>query len=244
MPRTSAPCSTTFFDVMTTIGYPPPWPLALGCSTATSPSAGLQRTRSSSRCRSSPPASGWPTSGAALQDLGAPRPAGPPGLGRVAPQPLRHLRRRGLGPDRRVVAVLAVGALVAGRLRPPAASALLLALAVCIKPIGWPLPLALSSVIAARRRRALRYAAVFPAGAAVSRGALPRPALGRDATAPPQRPVPMSGAMSLATVVRLWREPLVLAGPLVAAGPALDPRARGRGGARAPLRGVASALPL
>ena len=96
-----------------------------------------------------------------------------------------------------------------------ATSALLLSLAVCTKPIGWPILLvALAFLVTRAPRRAVAYAAVVAAASAVLLVA-PFVLLRWDATPILRHPNAhflMSGAMSYMTVVRLWREPLVLPG--------------------------------
>ena len=114
-----------------------------------------------------------------------------------------------------IVTLFAVAALVlvwSGRW---ASSAVLLALAVCVKPT--PLPIVLVVLVWLARgspRQALRYAAVF-AGGVVLFAIVPFLALGwsldpllRHGNAHFQ----MYGALSYTTIVRLLRDPIVLAG--------------------------------
>jgi hypothetical protein len=113
-----------------------------------------------------------------------------------------------------IVALLALAALwllFAGRRD---ASAVLLALAVCFKPTALPLlPVALVYLAGRSSRSTLRYAALFVAGA-IAFYVAPFLVLGWDAA--PLRQLnshfTMSGTMSFMTVVRLFRDPLLMQG--------------------------------
>ncbi len=113
-----------------------------------------------------------------------------------------------------IVAVLSLAALVFLYGRRWDLSAAMLALAVCFKPIAAPVVLvALVYVLARSRLRALRYAAVFCAAAFVFYVA---PFLLFGWSSAPVRQLNahflMSGTMSLMTVVRLVRDPLLMQG--------------------------------
>ena len=112
-----------------------------------------------------------------------------------------------------IVALVAVAALVlvwAGRW---ASSAALLALAVCVKPT--PLPIALVVLVWLARRsplQALRYAAVFAAGVVLFY-LIPFPLFGWSLDPVLSRgntQFHMYGALSYMTVVRLFRDPILM----------------------------------
>lgn len=113
-----------------------------------------------------------------------------------------------------IVAVLAVAALVLLYARRPAASAVVLALAVCFKPVAAPIVLVVFVYLAGRStRQTLRYAAFFAAGVFAFYVA-PFFVFGWDSS--PVRQLNahfiMSGTMSFMTVVRLVRDPLLMQG--------------------------------
>jgi hypothetical protein len=113
-----------------------------------------------------------------------------------------------------IVALLTVSALWLLYTQRNDASAIVLALAVCFKPTALPLlPVALVFLATRSPRSALRYAAVLGAGA-FAFYVLPFLVLGWDAT--PVRQLNshfiMSGTMSFMTVVRLFRDPLLMQG--------------------------------
>jgi hypothetical protein len=113
------------------------------------------------------------------------------------------------------VALLAVGALVLVWRGRWASSAALLSLAVCVKPTPLPIALVVLVWLAGRApRQALRYAAVFLAGAAVL-VVVPFVALGWPTTQIQNRPNAqflMTGGLSYTTVARLVHDPLELPG--------------------------------
>lgn len=113
-----------------------------------------------------------------------------------------------------IVALLTVSALWLLFTQRRDASAVLLALAVCFKPTALPLlPVALVYLAGRSSRGALRYGAVFVAAAFVFYVA-PFFVFGWDST--PLRQLnahfTMSGTMSFMTVVRLFRDPLLMQG--------------------------------
>jgi hypothetical protein len=114
-----------------------------------------------------------------------------------------------------IVALLAVAALVLVWRERWASSAALLALAVCVKPTPLPVVLVVLVWLAARApRQALRYAAVFLAWALVF-AVLPFAALGWSTAQIQNRPNAqflMTGGLSYTTVARLVRDPVELPG--------------------------------
>ncbi len=114
-----------------------------------------------------------------------------------------------------IVALLAVAALAALVARRAAGSAVLLALAVCFKPTAAPIALvALVYVLGRSRRRAALYAIVF-VGAVLAFYVAPFFALGWSRAPFLQRlndHFVMNGTMSLTTVARLFRDPLLMTG--------------------------------
>ena len=206
------------FDVMTTVGYPPPWPLVLGLlwrlTTLVTPAFLAYAFVIKLPVIAA-------TIGLAYVAAGAVERAGaPPGAPRAVWiallfNPLVLFTGAAWGQIDVVVTLLSVGALVllcGGRW---ATSALLLSLAVCTKPVGWPILLVALAFLATRSpRRAVAYAAVVAAAGAAFVLA-PFVLLQWDATPILRHPNAhflMSGALSYMTVVRLWREPLVLPG--------------------------------
>ena len=206
------------FDRLTTIGYPPPWPLVAGL---------LYRGTYAI----------VPNLLAYNLALKLPVIAATVGLAYLVAATLRRLGTQALVVRRAwvflllnpfilyagaawgqidvIVALLAVAALVlvcAGRW---ASSAALLAFAVCVKPTPLPILLAVLAWLAARSpRQALRYGAVFLAGALIF-VVLPFAALGWSAEPILRRPNAhflMIGGMSYTTVATLIRDPLHLPG--------------------------------
>ena len=205
------------FRDLAPIGYPPPWPLLLGgiyrATYALVPDLRLYAAAIKLPTIAADVGLAYLT-GAALQNLGA------------APSVVRRAWLAVLfnpfviyvgavrGQIDPIVAVLALAALLlvaSGRLD---LSAVALALAVCVKPIAAPIVLAVLLVLAAGPLlHALRYAAVFAAGV-VAFYVLPFFVLGWDASPLRQANAQfaLAGAMSPATIVRLWRDPVVLEG--------------------------------
>ena len=164
-----------YFDVRSTIGYPPPWPLVLGLLYR-----GVLRARATTSSSTT-----WPSScpviaanvglaylvGARSCRTSAPTPAASPqGLGLPAPQPVPALLRRRLGPDRRDRRAA----------RPGGARAALPRGAATARPSCWPWPSASSRspcrccsaalvylAGTSLRAGASRYAAVFVGGVLV-----------------------------------------------------------------------------
>ncbi len=114
-----------------------------------------------------------------------------------------------------IVALLALAALAALLARRVAVSAVLLALAVCFKPTAAPIALvALVYLLGRSHRRAARYAVVF-VGAVLTFYVAPFFALGWSRAPFLQRlndHFVMNGTMSLTTVARVFRDPLLMTG--------------------------------
>jgi dolichyl-phosphate-mannose-protein mannosyltransferase len=199
------------------IGYPPPWPLLLGgiyrATYALVPNLALYDAAMKLPAVAAGVGLAY-LAGATLQNLGA-----SPAVVRRAWlallfNPLLIFVGAAWGQIDAVVALLALAALLLVASGRRDLSAVVLALAVCVKPTAAPLLLAvLLSTAASSVPRALRYGAVFLAGGSVFY-VLPFLLLGWDAS--PVRAAnaqfSMAGAMSLASVARLWRDPLVLQG--------------------------------
>lgn len=114
-----------------------------------------------------------------------------------------------------IVALLSVGALVLLERGRPLESAVLLGLAICTKPIGWPILLVALAYLGWRSRRAAVVYAVAVFAVVTVLAVLPFIVLQWDAAPILRRPNAhflMAGAMSYTTVVRAFREPLVLPG--------------------------------
>ncbi len=213
----SAVFHAAFFRDFATIGYPPPWPLLLGgiyrATYAIVPN--LQFYAVAIKLPAIAAGIGLAyLSGAALHNLGA-----VPLLVRrawlaVLFNPFLIYVAAIRGQIDPIVAVLALAAvlLVASGRRD--LSAVTLALAVCVKPVAAPLLLAVLLVIAAASLlRALRYAAVVAAGV-FAFYVVPFLILGWDRSPLHQANAQfaLAGAMSPATVARLWTDPVVLGG--------------------------------
>ena len=205
------------FKMLSTIGYPPPWPLLLGgiyrVTYALVPDLYLYNLAIKLPVIAANAGLAY-LAGAALQNLGA-----APAVVRRAWiallfNPFVLYVGAAWGQIDAIVAVLALAALLLVASGRRDLSAVLLALAVCVKPTAAPVLLAVLLVVGAGSAlRALRYAGVFVAGAFVFY-VLPFFVLGWDAS--PLRHAnaqfSMVGTMSPATIVRLVRDPLLLEG--------------------------------
>jgi hypothetical protein len=202
-----------FFNLRTAIGYPPPWPLVLGAlyraSYALVPDLHLYAFAAKLPVVAADVALAYLT-GAALQNLGAAPETARRAWIALLFNPLVIYAGAVWGQVDALVAVLALAALLLLVARRPVASAALLGLAVCVKPIA--LPLVLAAVLFAwsrSRRRAVAYAGVFAASVLVFY-VLPFQVLGWDAS--PLRAANaqflMRGALTLSTVVLAVRHPL------------------------------------
>jgi hypothetical protein len=205
------------FDLRSTIGYPPPWPLLAGVISRVTRavSSDLIVFNLALKVPVIVATCGLAyLAGATLHNLGA------------APQvvrrawlallfnPLILYAGAAWGQIDVIVAALVLAALLLAASARLDLSALVLALAVCVKPTAAPVALAVLLVVAATSLgRAVRYGVVF-ATAALVLVAAPFLALGWDAI--PLRhanaQLSMAGTMSPATIARLFRDPLVLEG--------------------------------
>ena len=206
------------FSQLTTIGYPPPWPLLTGLAYrltyAVVPNLELYDLALKLPVIAA-------TIGLAYLVAAALRRAGAsPATCRRAWvfllfNPLILFTSAAWGQIDVVVTLLAVAALVLVWRGRWASSAGLLALAVCTKPTPLPVALVVLVWLAARGwKEALRYGAVFAAWAAVFL-AVPVLALGWRTTQVRARPNAhflMTGGLSYTTGARLFRDPLPLPG--------------------------------
>jgi hypothetical protein len=205
------------FKMLSTIGYPPPWPLALGgiyrVTYALMPNFYLYNLAMKLPVIAANVGLAYLT-GAALQNLGA-----APAVVRRAWlallfNPFVLYVGAAWGQIDAIVALLALAALLLVASGRRDLSAVTLALAVCVKPTAAPVLLAVLIVLGAGSLvRALRYAAVFVAGALVFY-VLPFFVFGWDAAPLRQAnaQLSMTGSLSYTTIVRLWRDPLLLEG--------------------------------
>jgi hypothetical protein len=206
------------FDVMTTVGYPPPWPLVLGLlwrlTALVTPAFLVYGLVIKLPVIAATVGLAYLVA-AALEHSGARPAAARAAWIALLFNPLVLFAGAAWGQIDVIVALLSVGALAllcAGRW---ASSALLLSLAVCTKPIGWPILLvALAFLVTRSPRRAAGYAVIVAAASALLLVA-PFVLLRWDATPILRHPNAhflMSGALSFMTVIRLFREPLLLPG--------------------------------
>jgi hypothetical protein len=204
------------FKSISVVGYPPPWPLLLGAIYRGSYAFGHDILAYNFAIKLPVIAATVALAylvAAVAQNLGA----GPTASRRVwmalLLNPFLLYVAAAWGQIDPIAALLSVAALVLVVSR-PSLSALVLSLAVCFKPIAAPvLIVTLVYLVARSHRQALRYAAVFLAGAFALYVA---PFLLLGWSAAPLRQVNsqfmMTGTMSYTTVVRLLRDPLLLQG--------------------------------
>jgi hypothetical protein len=205
------------FKAISTVGYPPPWPLLLGLIYRGTYAFGHHLLVYNLAIK-------LPTIAAniglaylvagVLKNLGA-----RPEVSRKAwifllLNPFLIYVGAAWGQIDAIVALLALAALVLLYAQRWDGSAVLLALAVCFKPIAAPILLVVIVYLLGRSlRRAVRYAALFVVGA-FAFYVVPFFVFGWDSS--PLRQVNahfmMSGTMSFMTVVRLVRDPLLLQG--------------------------------
>ena len=214
----SAVFQHTGFGQLTTIGYPPPWPLVTGIIYRVT--YGIVPNLLAYDLALKLPVIAA-TVGLAYVVAGALRRAGAQaGTCRkawafVLLNPLILFAGAAWGQIDVIVALLTVAALVLVWRGRWASSAALLTLAVCTKPTPLPVLLVVLVWLAGRApREALRYAAVTLAWAAVFI-VLPILALGWRTTQVWDRPNAqflMTGGLSYTTVARLFRDPLTLPG--------------------------------
>jgi hypothetical protein len=206
------------FDALTTVGYPPPWPLALGLLYrivhAITPNLLVYNLAIKLPVIAANVGLAYLV-GAILKNLGA-----DPAVSRKAwvfllLNPFLLYFGAAWGQIDAIVAFGSLGALVLLAAERRDASAGLLALSLAVKPTALPvLPVVLVSLAGRSVRQAARYAAVFAVGALVF-GVLPFAVFGWD----PTRVVRhlnahfmMTGTMSFMTVVRFFRDPLLMQG--------------------------------
>jgi hypothetical protein len=205
------------FKSISVIGYPPPWPLLLGVLYRGTYAVWHELIVYNLALKLPVIAANIGLAylvAAVLDNLGATREVARRAWVLLLLNPLLLYAGAAWGQIDAIVAVLTLAALVLLYSRHPAASAVVLALAVCFKPIGAPVLLVALVYLAGRSaRRAASYAAVFAAGALTFYVA---PFLIFAWDASPLRQLNahfvMSGTLSLMTVVRLWRDPLLLQG--------------------------------
>jgi hypothetical protein len=205
------------FDLRSTIGYPPPWPVLAGAISrvARAVSSDLIVFNLALKLPVIAATCGLAyLAGATLHNLGAaPRVVRRAWLALLF-NPLILYAGAAWGQIDVIVAALVLAALLLAASARLDLSALVLALAVCVKPTAAPVALTVLLLVAATSLgRAVRYGVVFAAAALVLVVA-PFLALGWDAT--PLRhanaQLSMAGTMSPATIARLFRDPLVLEG--------------------------------
>jgi len=205
------------FQAISVVGYPPPWPLVLGLVYRGTYALGHNFIVYNLAIKLPVIAASIGLAylvAAVLENLGAARAVVRKAWAFLLLNPFLLYVGAAWGQIDAIVAFLAVAALVLLYARRPAASALVLALAVCFKPVAAPLLLVVLAYQAGRSaRRTARYAAVFAAGVFAFYVA-PFFVFGWDSS--PLRQLNahfiMSGAMSFMTVVRLVRDPLLMQG--------------------------------
>lgn len=206
------------FDALATVGYPPPWPLALGLLYrvvhAVTPSLLVYNLAIKLPVIAANVGLAYLV-GAILKNLGA-----DPTVSRKAwvfllLNPFLLYFGAAWGQIDSIVALLSLATLVLLTADRRDRSAGLLALSIAVKPTALPLlPVALVYLVGGSFRQAARYAAVFGVGVLVF-CVLPFAVFGWD----PTRVIRhlnahfmMTGTMSFMTVVRLFRDPLLMEG--------------------------------
>jgi hypothetical protein len=205
------------FKMLSTIGYPPPWPLLLGgiyrLTYAIVPDFHLYNLAIKLPAIAANAGLAY-LAGATLQNLGAAPAAVRRAWLALLFNPFLIYVGAAWGQIDAIVALLALAALLLVASGRRDLSAVLLALAVCVKPTAAPLLLAVLLVVGhGAALRALRYASLFAAGV-FAFYLLPFFVLGWDATPllHANAQLSMAGTMSPATIVRLIHDPLVLEG--------------------------------
>ena len=205
------------FKAISVVGYPPPWPLILGSIYRGTYALGHNLIVYNLAIKLPVIAANIGLAylvAAVLDNLDAGRDVARKAWTLLLFNPFLLYAGAAWGQIDAIVAVLALAALVLLHARRPAASGLVLALAVCFKPIAGPILLVALVYLAGRSiRQVVRYAAVFAAGA-FAFYVLPFIVLGWDSS--PVRQLnshfTMSGTMSFMTIARLVRDPLTLPG--------------------------------
>jgi Glycosyltransferase family 87 len=206
------------FGQLTTIGYPPPWPLVTGlayrATYGLAPNLHVYDLALKLPVIAATVGLAYLVAGA-LRWSGAPAETCRKAWIFLLFNPLILLAGAAWGQIDVIVALLTVAALVLVLRGRWASSAALLALAVCTKPTPLPAALVVLVWLAARApREALRYAAVFLAWAAVF-VVVPIAALGWSTAQIQHRPNAqflMAGGLSYTTVARLVRDQPALPG--------------------------------
>jgi hypothetical protein len=206
------------FGQLTTIGYPPPWPLVTGLAYrltyAVVPNLNLYDLALKLPVIAATVGLAYLVA-AALRQAGAQAATCRRAWAFLLFNPLILFAGAAWGQIDVIVTLLAVAALVLVWRGRWASSAGLLALAVCTKPTPLPVALIVLVWLAARGwREAARYAAVFAAWAAVF-VVVPLLALGwrtAQIRARPNAHFLMTGGLSYTTLARLVRDPLPLPG--------------------------------
>ena len=221
-PYAAADLGTVFhhagFDKLGPAGYPPPWPLVLGflylTSYAVVPNLLLYNLALKLPVIAANVGLAYLVA-AVLKQLGA-----SPAVARRAWvlmlfNPVLLYFGAAWGQIDAIAAALAIWALTLLWARRTTASATLLALSVCLKPIALPvLPVALLFLWRQGWHRAARYAGVFAAVSIVA-AVTPFAVLGWDPSAILHRwngHFVLTGGLALSTTFRLWRDPLELPG--------------------------------
>jgi len=206
------------FRSLTTVGYPPPWPLALGflyrVVHAITPSLLVYNLAIKLPVIAANVALAYLV-GAVLKNLGADPAATRRAWVFLLLNPFLLYFGAAWGQIDAIVALLSLAALVLLTRERRDGSAGLLALSIAVKPTALPiLPVALVYLAGRSFRQAVRYAAVFGVGVVVF-GVLPFAVFGWDPTAVVRHlnaHFVMTGTMSFMTVVRLFRDPLLMQG--------------------------------
>jgi len=205
------------FKAISVVGYPPPWPLVLGLVYRGTYALGHNLIVYNLAIKLPVIAANVGLAylvAAVLDNLGAGHAVARKAWVLLLLNPFLLYVGAAWGQIDAIVVVLAVAALVLLCARRPAASAVVLALAVCFKPIAAPILLVVLVYVAGRStRQAARYAAVFAAGVFAFYVA-PFFVFGWDSSLLRQLNAHfiMSGTMSFMTVVRLVRDPLLMQG--------------------------------
>ncbi len=206
------------FGALTTVGYPPPWPLALGLIYRVVHAVTSNLLVYNLAIKLPVIAANVGLAylvGAVLKNLGA-----EPAVARRAwvfllLNPFLLYVGAAWGQIDAIVALGSLAALVLLAAERRDGSAGLLALSIAVKPTALPvLPVVLVSLAGRSFRQAARYAAVFTAGAVVF-CVLPFAVFGWDPTSVIRHlnaHFMMTGTMSFMTVVRLFRDPLQMQG--------------------------------
>jgi hypothetical protein len=207
-----------FFDVPSAVGYPPPWPLLLGLAYRSSYALVHSLVVYDLAIKIPVIAANVGLAylaGLILESLGAPAAVSRKAWTFLLLNPAILYFGAAWGQIDAIVAFFALTALALLSARRRDASALVLALAVCFKPTALPLlPAALIPLASNKVRAAIRYSALFVAGVFVFYVA---PFLVFGWSRAPfsenlNAHFVLRGAMSYATVIRVFRDPLLMQG--------------------------------